>query len=346
MQLSAATRAGTCTLAHGFFPEACSKKDALTDNVSCHACHPFIPSSPHYPPHLVSSAFAHSWAPFFIAAAAAAAVVYINRFSFLSLFFPSFLPPRARHPLHITQQKKRGRPKLPPNSGASAKRTSLSAAAGSAVSTPAPSPRRKPIALATTMSSLSTASGNAIASPHGGPSSSLPSPAIPTSASSSSSSSSYFSRGPVPSSSSAAPSLFPPDFSLSGPSSSSYPPRIVTLATTTEFLIIRSSESSVPLLGLSSSRLRESWLGSMLSAEDMLALDPVREWLTAPPGLVLTTSTETVALVEELSEQAVESPAAGTPYPDRDVTVKRSDGAWTDFNLRMHLGRGAGLDLR
>ena len=63
-------------------------------------------------------------------------------------------------------------------------------------------------------------------------------------------------------------------------------------------------------------------------------------------GMRLSTEPEAVGWIEQSTESMLESPVAETSFPARDVSVRRADGSWEDFNLRMHVGQGAGLELR
>lgn len=138
--------------------------------------------------------------------------------------------------------------------------------------------------------------------------------------------------------------IFPPEYSVSAsnPSSKS----TITIITTTDLFILRCSSSSLPLLGRPSSSLNQTWLSSLFDDGDHWTIEQIKAWLTSPPGSPISTNRLTEKRINELEDAALESPTQGTPYPDRDVKLKRLDGTWSKFNLRMHLGRGGGLDLR
>ncbi|KAL7409288.1 hypothetical protein BDY24DRAFT_403690 [Mrakia frigida] len=220
-------------------------------------------------------------------------------------------------------QKKRGRPKLSANTGGPSSTSSARS-------------RPKPTSSTSTSPSFSSTNPHNLGRPsphnsHQTPYQRPPQPPLPNNRSG------Y--------------SIFPSDFSLSAPSPPPEPPsqqRILTVFSTMDFTMIRSSDSSSPILGRPSSTLRQHWLGTILSGEDVQALEPDRVWLMTglSSGMRLTTAQEAVVWIEQSSESMLESPVAGTSFPARDVSVRRADGSWEDFNLRMHVGQGAGLDLR
>lgn len=51
-------------------------------------------------------------------------------------------------------------------------------------------------------------------------------------------------------------------------------------------------------------------------------------------------------MVEKIGEDALLAAAAGSPHPDKDVVLRRGTGGWEGYNLRIHLGAGAGLVLK
>jgi hypothetical protein len=136
--------------------------------------------------------------------------------------------------------------------------------------------------------------------------------------------------------------FFPSNFSLApAPSSSS-----ATLITTTDFVIIRATSSSSSLLGYAPGSLYMQRLSSILSQEDSQNLEPVRRWLAEPPGHALWTSADALDMVEKVGEDALLAPAMGTPQPANDVLLRRGNGSWQSYNLRIHLGMGTGLVLK
>lgn len=163
---------------------------------------------------------------------------------------------------------------------------------------------------------------------------------------------------PAPLSSSAPPeTFFTPDYSVASPPFSTAtpvvpprprPPRPLSmiLLTTTDFFLLRASDSSVEVLGKPSTALQRSWMSDLLPSEDLLALFPLCQWLVSPPGVHLSTDPGTEAAIEGATWPELTLPAEGTPYPEKEVRMHKADGSLVAVNLRMHLGRGAGLDFR
>ncbi|CED82032.1 Zn(2)-C6 fungal-type DNA-binding domain [Phaffia rhodozyma] len=136
------------------------------------------------------------------------------------------------------------------------------------------------------------------------------------------------------------------DSSLSPrPSLASTPATTITLIATTDLYILRCSASSLQLLGREASSMSHRWLSSLLVEDDLWATEQIRDPLTYPTGHRVRTSRSIEELIERLDDAMLESPVEGTSYPDRDVRLKRADGSWEGYNMRMHLGRAGGLDL-
>ena len=118
------------------------------------------------------------------------------------------------------------------------------------------------------------------------------------------------------------------------------------LLTTTDFFLLRASESSVAVLGKLSASLERSWMSELLPSDDLLALHPLCQWLVSPPGVHLSTDQEAELAIDTASWSKLTQAAEGTPYPEKEIRLRRSDGSLVGVNLRMHLGSGAGLDFK
>lgn len=148
--------------------------------------------------------------------------------------------------------------------------------------------------------------------------------------------------------------LFVPNYSLASvsaqPPGSSLPqasrPVTMTLITTTDFFLLRASESSAEVLGKQSNLLQRSWISELLPQEDHLALHPLCQWLISPPGVHLSTDRETESVVDRSTWPELTQPADGSPFPEKNIRMIRADGSLIPVGLRMFLGRGSGLDFR
>jgi hypothetical protein len=151
------------------------------------------------------------------------------------------------------------------------------------------------------------------------------------------------------SSSAPAQALFAADYSLA-PTAAAPPqrgrPLSMILLTTTDFFLLRASESSVAVLGKPSATLERSWMSDLLPSDDLLALYPLCQWLVSPPGVHLSTDQEAEHAIDTAAWSKLTQAAEGTPYPEKEIRLRRGDGTFVGVNLRMHLGSGAGLDFK
>ncbi|RSH85417.1 hypothetical protein EHS25_004813 [Saitozyma podzolica] len=137
----------------------------------------------------------------------------------------------------------------------------------------------------------------------------------------------------------------PVDPGLTGTSSAP----LFALFTTTELKILRVSPTCYALTGYHPHEYANSSLLDWLHPSDLHLVKMERVRLITVPFVPapLQSDREIQATINRRSEGELLSPAEGmgVPFPNQNVRIVRSDGHFSLFNIRLHLGGGLGASL-
>ncbi|WVQ67023.1 uncharacterized protein L199_005216 [Kwoniella botswanensis] len=122
-----------------------------------------------------------------------------------------------------------------------------------------------------------------------------------------------------------------------------------TIFSTTEFKILRASPMSYHLIGYHPNEFVNLNMLDWIHPNDRHFVENERIRLISVPYVEsqLKSTEVTQAAITQRTEIELLSPAEGMrePYPNKNVRVLHSDGRFTPFNVRLHLGGGLGASL-